>query len=172
MLAALIATRGPAPPPPVVFFYTNQFIAATNTFACINICRRAAALTTSQTVQYQLYFSLPGNQISGYQYNGQESLFWQLSRAYARLLTPQAFNGSVFLSTNIAQVISIATALQVVLATLPIQPFATSQQVPMLAPTDSQFGGSVTRDPAQLPPLQRALAVALVNLQALGTPVN
>ncbi len=147
MLAALIATRQPAPPKPPVFFYTNQLVAATNTFVCITVCRRAAFVTTSLPVRYVLSLSLPGA----------ESILDHLNRLYYQLVNDSSSNANIismpvnpYLSNRIAEVISVAGTLTGILAVLPV------------APATAAF----------LRRLQIELASALANLQALGTIVN
>ena len=147
MLAALIATRhAPAPPVPPVLFYSNQLVAATNTFVCISICRTAARICTSLPIQYQLNLSLPGK----------ESIFDQLNRFYYRIInylssganmTPLPQN--LYLNNQIVGSIATATALTGILATLPVA----SQDLPLLMR------------------LQIQLALALANLRALGKPL-
>jgi hypothetical protein len=117
MLAALIATRAPAPPPPPVLFYTNQLVAATTTFTCITICRRAAYITTSLPIKYTLSLSLPG----------QPAILDLLNLYYYRIINYQSSNANMidmpvdlYLSNQIAAVIATVRILQGILATLPI----------------------------------------------------
>ena len=142
MLAALIATRPFTPVPPVIF-YTGQFIAATNTFTCITVCRRAAHITTSLPIRYQLSLSLPGA----------ESILDQLNRFYYRIINYLSSDANaiamptdLYLSTQIAGVIVTAATLTDILSILPV------------APQNVQFLGR----------LRAELALALANLQALG----
>jgi hypothetical protein len=144
MLAALIATRQATLAPK--FFYTNQFIAATNTFVCITVCRRAAHICTSRPIQEQLAISTPG----------QESILDQLNRFYYRVINFLSSDANMiplpldlYLSDQIAGVIATATVLTGILSTLPV------------APQNVLFR---TR-------LQIELASALANLRALGVPV-
>jgi hypothetical protein len=116
MLAALIATRSHAPPPPIVFRYSNQLVAATTTFSCLDLVRQAAVLTTSLPVQYQLTYSMPG----------QESLLDQLNRAYFRLIGQSADDDPNFLSDTIAQTITILGAINSVVLSLPVASFDVS----------------------------------------------
>ena len=145
MLAALIATRPIGPPVPVLF-YTDQLIAATNTFVCITVCRRAGALTTSLPIRTTLTLSTQGH----------ESILDQLNRFYYRIVNYLSSNANMidmpsdlYLSNQIAGAIASATALTGILATLPVQPQS------VLARTK----------------LQGQLALALANLVALGKPI-
>ncbi len=147
MLAALIATRGPAPPKPPVFFYNGQLPAATNTFVCMTVCRRAAFITTSLPIRYQLSLSLPGA----------ESLLDHLNRLYRQIIDESSSAANLidqpidlYLSDRIANVIALGTTLAGILATLPVAVSA----LPFRAR------------------LQLELATALANLRALGTIVN
>ena len=143
MLAALIATR---PVGPVQrFLYTNQFIAATNTFVCITICRRAAYICTSLPIRTTLALSLPG----------QQSILDQLNQYYYRIINALASDANMiplptdlYLSDQIAAAIVSATTLTGILATLPV------------AAANRPF----------LVRLQNELALALANLKALGQP--
>lgn len=142
MLAALIATRRLVQK----FFYTNQFIAATNTFTCITVCRRAAYITTSLPTRYQLSLSLQGS----------ESVLDQLNRFYYRIVNYLSSDANIastpanlYLSNQIAGAIATATTLTSILSTLPV----------------------ASQNAAFLARLQKELALALANLQALRTPV-
>ncbi len=144
MLAALIATRPAAPP--VVLVYTNQFIAATNTFVCIIVCLKAARICTSPTIQNTLNLSQAGK----------ESILDQLKRFYGRIINYLSSDANMlplpvdlYLSDQIAGVIATAQVLTVILATLPI------------LPQNALF----------LIKLQVELARALANLRALGQPI-
>ena len=145
MLAALIATR---PVGPVQrFLYTNQFIAATNTFVCITVCRRAAYICTSLPIRTTRALSLPG----------QQSILDQLNQYYYRIINALASDANMiplpadlYLSNQIAGAIASATTLTGILATLPI------------LPQNAQF---LTR-------LRASLALALANLKALGVPIS
>ena len=146
MLAALIATRQAVSPIPTVFVYSNQFVAATNTFVCLTVCRRAAHITTSLPIRTTLSLSLPGH----------ESVFDQLNRFYYRIvnyLSSDAnmipLSADLYLSNQIAGAIASATTLTGILATLPI------------LPQNAMF----------LVRLRASLALALANLQALGKPI-
>ena len=144
MLAALIATRPPKPP---VFFYTNQLVAATTTFTCITVCRRAAFITTSLPVRYVLSLSLPGA----------ESILDHLNRLYYQIINSPSSDANIislpsdpYLSNRIAEVISVVVTLTGVLATLPVASAGTAFKVR----------------------LQVELAAALTVLRSLGTIVN
>jgi uncharacterized protein YjfI (DUF2170 family) len=146
MLAALIATRQPAPPPPAILFYTNQFIAATNVFVCTTVCRRAAFITTSLPIRHTLSLSLPGA----------ESTLDQLNRFYYRIINYLSSNANIiplpadlYLSNQIVGAIATATTLTGILATLPV------------LQANLSFLGR----------LRAELAQALANLKALGKPL-
>jgi hypothetical protein len=111
MLAALLATRQIIPPP-LRFRYSNQLIAAVNTFVCISVTRAASRLTSSLQEQWILSVSLPGR----------ECYFDQLNRQYFLLISPRAGFDPDFLSDTIARVISIATKLTPVIGSLPVAP--------------------------------------------------
>lgn len=113
MHVAIIATRPSFIPP--VFVYRNQVVAATTVFSCLDLIRRAAVLTTSLPVRYQLTYSIPGH----------ESLLDQLTRAYFRLIGQQADDDPNFLSTTIAQSIAILGTLNGVMQGLPVASFNT-----------------------------------------------
>jgi hypothetical protein len=145
MLAALIATRPPPKPP--VFFYTNQLAAATNTFVCLTVVRKAAFIATNQTDRRALNISLPGA----------ESSLDHLNRLYYQIINAPSSNAQIismpsdlYLSNLIAEVILVVTAVVPVLAVLP---------VPLAA------AGFLSR-------LQLEMATALANLRALGVILN
>lgn len=147
MLAALIATRSQVPPKPPVLFYSNQFVAAVNTFVCVSVCRAAGAICTSRPIQNQLLLSVPGR----------ESFLDQLNRLYYTLLNFRSSDANVigpgvdpYLSNQILAVINSVTSLTPVLASLPVS----------------------LANVRALAALQARLAVALANLQALGKPAN
>jgi hypothetical protein len=159
MLAALIATRQPAPPAPPLLFYSNQLAASTITFSCIAIARQAAWLTTDPITQMKLNISVPG----------QESFVGQLTRMHFRLISVNADNNPVYLNNTIAQVISILTALTPILQTLPVK--QTVQPVVILTPTPQSLltpGERATRVAA----LQAQLATALNAMKSLGQVVT
>ena len=145
MLAALIATRPVGPPAPVLF-YTDQFIAATNTFVCLTVCRRAAFITTNLQIRETLSLSQQGH----------ESILDQLDRFYYRIVNYLSSNANMidmpsdlYLSNQIAGAIATARVLTGILSTLPVAP----QSVAFLVR------------------LRNELALALANLVALGKPV-
>jgi len=149
MLAALIATRqnSPVPPPVPVFFYSNQLVAAVNTFTCITVARRAAAITTSLPIQHQLSLSI----------QGAPSILDLLNLRYYRIVNYLSSDANMisavsnlYLSDQIAAVILSATALQNILTTLPV----------------------MSTDFVQLVGLQQQLAISLAILKSLGIRVN
>jgi len=145
VLAALIATHPVGPPAPVLF-YTDQLIAATNTFVCLTVCRSAGTITTSLLIQNTLVLSQPGR----------ESILDQLDRFYYRIINYLSSNANMidlpvdlYLSNQIAGAIATARVLTGILSTLPVAP----QSVAFLVR------------------LRNELALALANLVALGKPV-
>ena len=128
MLAALIATR------PSAAIYGDQFVAATTTFACIALAKRAAFLSTNPTYSYQILFST----------QGRPSLVSLLDLYYARIIGSLSstswgahFTGlragvppprtkplvtSTYLSNQIAAAIVVVTRLNVILQSLPVAP--------------------------------------------------
>jgi hypothetical protein len=118
MLAALIATRHvvPPPPPPAII-YGNQFVAATTTFTCIGLAKRAAALSTNPTFSYQLLFST----------QAQPSIVDQLNLYYYRIINYLSSNANItmlpsnlYLSNQIAGVIATAIPLNTIIQSLPV----------------------------------------------------
>lgn len=158
MLAALIATRQPAPPPPPLIFYSNQLVASTTTFSCIAIARKAGLLTTDSSVQTRFLVSLPG----------QECFVSQLTRLNAQLLSLNSSNNPIYLNNAISQVITILTVMTSILQTLPIVP--TVQPVFMLIPSQSAMTPEDRITQRAL--LQQQLAVALTTLKTLGQIVT
>jgi hypothetical protein len=119
-------------------------VAATNTFICSTVCRRAAYITTSLPLRNQLSLSQPGA----------ESILDQLNRFYYRIVNYLSSDANIiatpsdlYLSNQIAGAIATATTLTSILSTLPVA----SQSALFLIK------------------LQKELAQALVNLRALGT---
>lgn len=110
MLAALIATRQPAPPPPPILFYSNQLVAATTTFLCISIARRAVTLTNNRLVAQNLVLSIPGY----------ESNIDSLNRMYFLLISQRSSDEPAFLNNTIAQTITFVIALNNVVQSLPV----------------------------------------------------
>lgn len=108
MLAALLATRPPVPPP--VLTYQNQFVAATTTFACIALAKRAAALTTNPAVMQRLLFS----------FSAHVAIVDQLELVYSRLINAPADDEPTYLSDQIVQSIAILVVLNSIIQTLTV----------------------------------------------------
>lgn len=119
MLAALIATR--ALPVPPVIQYGNQFVAATTTFTCITLAKRAAFLSANSVYSYQILFSTQGH----------PSIIESLNVYYKRIVNAYSSNangyvayGSLvnpsYLSDQIKSVIAVATTLNTVIQSLPV----------------------------------------------------
>lgn len=159
MLAALIATRQPAPPAPPLLFYSNQLAASTITFSCIAIARKAAALTIDPAIQNRLNVSL----------SGQESFVGQLTRMNYHLISLNSSNNPVYLNNTIVQIIAILTSLTVVLQTLPIIPKV--YPIEIFTPTIYTQATPQQRA-ATLASLQQQLATALAAIKALGMAVT
>jgi hypothetical protein len=115
MLAAIIATRV-IPIPPAIF-YGNQFVAATTTFECIALTKRAAFLSTNQALSYRLLLSTQGN----------ESIIDQLNRLYYNIVNYLSSNANIihmpsnlYLSNQIAAVIVAVTQLNTIVQTMSV----------------------------------------------------
>lgn len=113
MLAALLATRTfvpPPPPPPIT--YGNRFVAAIATFPCIDVIRRAAFISTDQTISYNLLLSV----------SGREALIDQLTRQYDQLINQYSSTVPSYLSTQITGVIATLVSASAILSVTPTTP--------------------------------------------------
>lgn len=145
MLAALIATRQVPTPP--LFFYSNQFVAATTTFLCITLTRQAALLTTDPAVVQLLLLSQTGH----------EAILDQLNRFYYRMVNYLSSDANIidmpsdlYLSNQIAGAVATVTVLQSLVATMAVAPV----------------------NVIQLGNLQSKVSAALAVLKSLGVPLH
>lgn len=149
MLAALIATR--IQPTPPALQYGNQFVAATTTFTCITLAKRAAFLSANSVYSYQLLFSTQGH----------PSIVEQLNVYYKRIVNAYSSNAngytvygsltnSSYLSDQIKSVIAVATTLDAIIQSLPVSP----------------------ANLVKLADLQNRMGIALRLLQSLTIPIT
>lgn len=103
----------------VVTLYGNQFVAATTTFTCITLAKRAAFLSTNPIYSYQLLFSTQAN----------PSIVSQLEQAYYRIVNYLSSNANitqmpsdVYLSNQIIAAIEATTILNTIIQSLPVAP--------------------------------------------------
>jgi hypothetical protein len=144
-----------------IVLYGDQFVAATTTFLCLSLAKRAAALSTNPVFSYQLLFSTQGH----------PSLVSLLDMYYSRIINLLSstswgahFTGlhagspppmtsppvtSTYLSNQIIAVLVVATQLNVIIQSLPV----------------------ASDNVIELSSIQQRMAVALRLLHSLAIPI-
>ena len=95
-----------------IWVYQNQFVAATTTFACIGLAKKAAFFTTSQAIQYQLLFSS----------SSMLSILDAIQAQYYLLISQQASDSPTYLNLTIANTVPLIATLNNLVQSLPVAP--------------------------------------------------